>query len=116
MICHCHLTVALWFPAGSFPYTVKVCLPTDRFVYVLGLVQVAALPESSWQVNTMPDSPAEKVNVAVFNVVGSDGPELIVTTGLTVSTTQVHATGGEVFPAWSTATTVTVCDPSVKLQ
>jgi hypothetical protein len=58
-------------------WTRNVCEATLRPVYDLGLEQAANAPESSLHSNVAPDSPV-KVNVALVEVVGFDGPEVIV--------------------------------------
>ncbi len=53
-----------------------------------------------------------KVRCASGLLVGSEGPEVMVTVGAVVSTVQVRVAGVLVLPAGSVAVTVKVCAPS----
>ena len=100
--------VASTFPAASIACTWKVCGPTARPVKVVGEVHVANASPSSAHANVEPGSLAEKVKLALLLVVVAAGPESIVVSGGTASTTvQVWVAGvGSTLPASSVATVV----------
>ena len=76
------------FPAASVALTVKVWLPSAVEPRVVGLVQGAKAPASSWHWKVLA-SPAEKPKVGVASLEGLGGLVPSVTVGATVSIVQV---------------------------
>jgi hypothetical protein len=76
--------------AASRAFTWNVWEPSARPVYVFGLVHAEKPPPSSWQTKDAPTSVSEKANVALAELLGFDGLDVIVGTGGgTVSTVHV---------------------------
>jgi hypothetical protein len=76
-------------PAASVAATVKVWLPFAKPLYVFGLVQLAAAPPSTVQLNVLGDSLEVNEKLALALFVGFVGCAVIVVFGATVSTVQV---------------------------
>ena len=72
---------------------------------MVGLVQGAKAPASSWHWNVLA-SPAEKLKVGVGSFDGLGGLVPSVTVGATVSIVQTYEVAGPVLPAASVALTV----------
>src|SRR5439155_25329278 len=71
-------SVASVFPAWSVARTANVWVVSERLPYVWGELQAVKLPPSSLHSKLEPDSLEVKENVASVELVGPDGPELIV--------------------------------------
>src|SRR5436190_3529149 len=104
------------FPAGSVALTPKLCRPSTRPEYALGLVQGVNWSVSSRHSNVLPALFEVKTKVALVWLVGSGGSDAgsIVTTGSVRSIVHVYDVEALSLPAGSTALTVKVCVPSAR--
>ena len=99
----------------SVARTLKVWLPSGVAPKVRGLVQGANALASSWHSKVLGLLFDVNVKVGVAWFEGFEGPAVIVTTGLTVST--VHVKGFVIeFPAASVPLSVNVCTALVRLE
>jgi hypothetical protein len=106
--------VASVFPAVSVARTLIVCDPSERPVYVFGLVQASYAPSSSLQANVAPAS-EEKVRDALVLLVGVVLVSVAVVSGAVVSTVNVTDAGeASTLPAASIARTRIVFDPAAR--
>ena len=100
------------FPAVSVAVTLQVWPPAARPVTAaVGLVQLAGVPESSWQTNVELGLLDANANEALVELVGFPGVLLKVTTGAVVSIVHVDD-AVPMLPAGSVAVTVNVWLPA----
>jgi len=103
-------------PAASLALTENVCVASERFVYVTGLVHVANAAPSRAQL-VVDAASALNANVAVRDGLGSEGcASSDGALGGTVSTVQPYDVATLSFPAPSTDFTANVWPPSERLE